>query len=230
MIEPAFDAFASGYAQGRAQLLYTRLVADMETPVSAFLKLGEGRENAFLLESVQGGEVRGRYSIIGMRPDLIWRCSGGKAEINRNALSNSSRFTSESAKPLESLRALTRETRLSVPNGLPPMATGLFGYLGYDMARQVEHLPNAPADTLGLPDAILLRPTITAIFDTVKDEILVVAPVWPEAKSDAKGAYARACARLDEALAELDKPLPAAAAPAVPQKVGEIQSNMTKDE
>src|ERR1700733_12184755 len=209
MIEPAFDAFATGYAQGRAQLLYTRLVADMETPVSAFLKLGEGRDNAFLLESVQGGEVRGRYSIIGIRPDLIWRCRGNIAEINRNALNDAQSFVPEQAKPLESLRALTKETRLVLPVGLPPMATGLFGYLGYDMARQVENLPNPPPDTLGLPDAILLRPTITAIFDSVKDEILVVTPVWPDKKLDARAAYAKATARLDEALAALDKPLPA---------------------
>src|SRR5579872_6037404 len=196
MIQPDFDAFAAGYASGRAQLVYTRLVADMETPVSAFLKLGEGRDNAFLLESVQGGEVRGRYSIIGIKPDLIWRCRGDLAEINRNALGNGDSFTPESAKPLESLRALTRETRAQVPNGLPPMATGLFGYLSYDMARQVEKLPNAPPDTLGLPDAILLRPTITAIFDSVRDEIIVVTSVWPDKGEggrhlDAKAAYAR---------------------------------------
>src|ERR1700758_2026316 len=120
MIEPGFDAFASGHAEGRAQLVYTRLVADMETPVSAFLKLGEGRDNAFLLESVQGGEVRGRYSIIGVKPDLIWRCRGNTAEINRNAINDATSFVPESAKPLQSLRALTKETRLVVPNGLPP--------------------------------------------------------------------------------------------------------------
>src|SRR3954468_24858951 len=105
MIEPAFDAFASGYAAGRAQLLYTRLVADMETPVSAYLKLGfskdgTARDNAFLLESVQGGETRGRYSIIGLQPDLIWRCRGGQAEINRAALGNPAAFVAEPAKPL----------------------------------------------------------------------------------------------------------------------------------
>ena len=93
MIEPAFEAFADEYDKGRAQLLFTRLVADMETPVSAFLKLanevdGSGRDNAFLLESVQGGETRGRYSIIGLKPDLVWRCQDGKAEINRAALSD----------------------------------------------------------------------------------------------------------------------------------------------
>ncbi len=236
MIEPAFDAFASGYAQGRAQLLYTRLVADMETPVSAFLKLGEGKDNAFLLESVQGGEVRGRYSIIGIRPDLIWRCRDGKAEINRNAVNDTGSFVPESAKPLESLRALTKETRAAVPNGLPPMATGLFGYLGYDMARQVENLPNPPPDTLGLPDAILLRPTITAIFDSVKDEIIVITPVWPEKNKDgksvdAKVAYARGVERLNEAVAELERPAPPSAeVPAnLPTGVA-VESNMTKAE
>src|SRR5215469_7684998 len=97
MIQPAFDAFSAGYASGRAQLVYTRLVADMETPVSAFLKLGQekdgrARDNAFLLESVQGGETRGRYSIIGIRPDLIWRCRGNTAEINRNAVNDADSF------------------------------------------------------------------------------------------------------------------------------------------
>src|SRR3954470_21094353 len=185
----------------------------METPVSAFLKLGfekdgTSRDNAFLLESVQGGETRGRYSIIGLKPDLIWRCRGGVAEINRAAMHETESFKPESAKPLESLRALTRETRLRVPQGLPPMATGLFGYLGYDMARQVEDLPNPPPDTLGLPDAIMLRPTIIAIFDTVKDEIIIATPVWPDAKVEAKAAYVRAQERLAEAVSDLEKPAP----------------------
>jgi anthranilate synthase component 1 len=230
MIEPAFDTFSSGHGEGRGQLVYTRLVADMETPVSAFLKLCQGRDNAFLLESVQGGEMRGRYSIIGLKPDLIWRCQGGKAEINRNAL-NSDSFVPESAKPLASLRALTLETRLVVPAGLPPMATGLFGYLGYDMARQVEDLPNPPPDTLGLADAILLRPTITAIFDSVKDEIIVITPVWPAKNVDTKTAYTRAVARLDEAVAALESPAPhPAPVPAdLPTNVA-VESNMTKAE
>jgi anthranilate synthase component 1 len=231
MIQPAFDAFAAGHAAGRAQLLYTRLVADMETPVSAFLKLGEGKDNAFLLESVQGGEARGRYSIIGLKPDLIWRCRGSQAEINRAALNDADTFVAEAARPLDSLRTLTIETRVALPAGLPPMATGLFGYLGYDMARQVENLPNPPPDTLGLPDAILLRPTITAIFDSVKDEIIVITPVWPDKSVDAKQAYARAVARLDEAVAALEAPAPhPAPTPAdLPTGVA-IESNMTKAE
>ena len=100
---PDFAAFARAYDEGRPQALYTKLIADLETPVSAFLKLGEGRDNAFLLESVQGGEARGRYSIIGLKPDLIWRCVNGKAEINREARADANRFVpAELAdKPLE---------------------------------------------------------------------------------------------------------------------------------
>lgn len=230
MIQPAFDGFAAGYAAGKPQLVYTRLVADMETPVSAFLKLAEGQQNTFLLESVQGGEARGRYSIIGLKPDLIWRCQGGKAEINRAALTGDV-FTPEAARPLESLRALTAQTRINVPPGLPPMAAGLFGYLGYDMAREVEHLPHPPPDTQKLADAILLRPTLTAIFDTVKDEIVLVTPVWPDAGTDAKAAYARAAGRLEDAVAELEKPAPHAPPPPADLPVNvTVQSNMTKDE
>src|SRR5579883_3381236 len=236
MIQPPFEAFAAGYGSGRPQLLYTRLVADMETPVSAFLKLGEGKDNAFLLESVQGGESRGRYSIIGLKPDLIWRCRGRVAEINRNALHEADAFVPERAKPLASLRALTRETRADIPAGLPPMAAGLFGYLGYDMARQVENLPNPPPDTLGLPDAILLRPTILAIFDSVRDEIILITPVWPEKSKDgtavdAKAAYARAGERLNEAVAALERPAPPSAEVPSDLPTGvPVESNMTKGE
>jgi len=91
-ILPEFADFAGKYTAGEPQVLYARLVADLETPVSAYLKLAEGRQNAFLLESVQGGEARGRYSIIGLKPDLIWRCRNGKAEINRNARSAADTF------------------------------------------------------------------------------------------------------------------------------------------
>jgi anthranilate synthase component 1 len=230
-ILPDFADFARRYDGGEPQVLYARLVADLETPVSAFLKLAEGRENAFLLESVQGGETRGRYSIIGMKPDVIWRCRNGKAEINRNARSAPNAFEPETLAALESLRALIRETRIALPAGLPPMAVGIFGYLGYDMVRLIERLPNAPPDTLGLPDAILLRPTITAIFDTVRDEILMVAPVWPEKGLDARAAYSRGCERLGDAISDLERPAPATPLPPDDLPKGVVaESNMTHSE
>jgi anthranilate synthase component 1 len=229
-IEPEFADFARAYDSGAPQVLYTRLIADLETPVSAFLKLGEGRDNAFLLESVQGGETRGRYSIIGLKPDLIWRCRDGKAEINRSARANADRFVPDALgdKPLASLRALVAECRIDLPRGVPPMAAGLFGYLGYDMVRLIERLPNVPPDPLGLPDAILLRPTIVAVFDNVRDEILIVTPAWPEKGVDARAAYARASERLNDAIADLERPAPAAPQmPAHADPLSAIESNTT---
>ncbi|HVP83170.1 MAG TPA: anthranilate synthase component I [Rhizomicrobium sp.] len=230
---PDFAAFARAYDDGRPQALYTRLIADLETPVSAFLKLGEGRDNAFLLESVQGGETRGRYSIIGLKPDLIWRCMNGKAEINRNARADANKFEpAELAdNPLQSLRQLHRKTMMALPPELPPMAVGLFGYLGYDTVRLIERLGPPPPDALNLPDAILIRPTITAIFDTIKDEIIIVTPVRPEKGVDARAAYARGCERLNDAVADLERPAPAA--PPVPENlptISAVDSNTTHDE
>jgi anthranilate synthase component 1 len=228
-ILPDFAAFARAYDGGQPQALYTRLIADLETPVAAFLKIGEGRDNAFLFESVQGGESRGRYSIIGLKPDLIWRCRDGKAEINRNARTAPADFRPDDhdGKPLQSLRALINETRMALPAGLPPMAVALFGYLGYDMVRLIERLPDPPPDPLNLPDAILIRPTITAIFDTVRDEILIVTPVWPEKGLDARAAYARASERLNDTVRDLERPTPAVAIPAELPPIAAPQSNTT---
>ncbi len=232
-IHPEYSAFARAYDAGQPQAVYTKLIADLETPVSAFLKLGEGSDNAFLLESVQGGEARGRYSIICLKPDLIWRCRDGKAETNRNALHASDQFVPEllSDRPLESLRALTLETRMALPPALPPMAVGLFGYLGYDMVRLIEHLPPPPPDTLGLPDAIMIRPTITAIFDSVRDEILIVTPVWPKADVPAQAAYARALERLNDTVTALERPAPPSVAPPdnLPM-ISDIESNTSHAE
>jgi anthranilate synthase component 1 len=230
-LEPDFAAFAQAYDAGRPQAIHARLIADLETPVSAFLKLAAGRDNAFLFESVQGGETRGRYSIIGLKPDLIWRCRDGKAEINRQARADVNAFVPDelASAPLESLRRLVRATQMELPRALPPMAVGLFGYLGYDMVRLIEKLGAAPPDLLNLPDAILLRPTIVAIFDNVKDEIVVVSPVWPQSGVDARAAYARACERVNDAIADLERAAPASPPVSLPAST-KIESNVTQSE
>ncbi|MFW6027631.1 MAG: anthranilate synthase component I, partial [bacterium] len=151
-IEPGFDAFAERYAAGVAQAVHTRLSADLDTPVSAMLKLAEGRPLSFLFESVEGGEARGRYSILGMKPDLIWRCRDGRAEINRRALFQPEAFEPAAAPPLDDLRAQISAVRMELPAGLPPMAAGLFGYMSYDMVRLMERLPDPAADPLNVPD------------------------------------------------------------------------------
>src|SRR4051794_28426954 len=140
-IEPSAEVFAERYARGEAQVVWTTLVADLETPVSAFIKVAAGKPMSFLLESVEGGDTRGRYSIIGLEPDLVWRTRGVKAEINRGARSTpDAAFSPCPQPPLQALRALLAESRIALPENLPPMAAGVFGYLGYDMVRLMEDL------------------------------------------------------------------------------------------
>jgi anthranilate synthase component I len=207
-IEPDFTAFARLYDDGVPQVVWTRLVADLETPVSAMLKVAHERPNSFLLESVEGGATRGRYSIIGCEPDLIWRAEGNKAEINRNPQADADAFVAAPQGALASLRALLAESAIALPHVLPPMAAGIFGYMGYDTVRLIEDLPCGKPDPLELADSILVRPMLIVIFDSVKDEMTVVTPVRPAAGVSAKAAYARAADRLNVVVERLDQPLP----------------------
>jgi anthranilate synthase component 1 len=214
--EPARGAFVSRYREGRPQVVWTRLVADLETPVSAYLKLSSGRAMSCLLESIEGGAARGRYSIIGLAPDVVWRTFGDRAELNRQAHLVPDRFVPETAPALKSLRTLLSESRIDLPTELPPIAAGVIGYLGHDTVRLVERLPNVPPDSIGVPDGIFVRPTLMVVFDNVKDEMIVVTPVRPEAGheagTDAQVAYAAAVERLRGVVQALDEPLPHATA------------------
>ncbi len=209
-LTPQFDAFAAGYAAGNNQVVYTRLAADLDTPVSLMLKLTGASQDAFMLESVTGGEVRGRYSIIGMKPDLIWECRGTSSRINRQARYERDAFEDLSDDPLASLRALIAESKIDLPEDLPQAAAGLFGYLGYDMIRLVEHLPNVNPDPLGLPDAVMLRPSVVAVLDGVKGEVTVVSPAWVQDGVSAKAAYAQAAERVMDAVRDLERAMPQA--------------------
>jgi anthranilate synthase component 1 len=206
-IEPSETAFAERYGSGQAQVVWTTLVADLETPVSAFLKLAGGKPMSFLLESVEGGDTRGRHSIIGLDPDLIWRANGGNAEVNRSARAKPDAFVPCPEPPLGALRALIAESRIGLPDTLPPMAAGVFGYLGYDMVRLMEDLGPPNPDPIGIPDAVLVRPTLIVVFDAVKDSITVVTPVRPEKNVDARTALTRARERLAGIVESLDRPL-----------------------
>ncbi len=206
-IEPQGPAFAKRYARGETQVVWTTLVSDLETPVSAYLKIADGRPMSFLLESVEGGAVRGRYSIIGLDPDVIWRTVRGRAEINRTARHTPDGFKPCNEAPLEALRALLAESRIELPEALPPMAAGIFGYLGYDMVRQMEELPQPNPDPIGVPDAVMVRPMIVVVFDAVKDTLTVVTPVRPEFGVSADIAYTRANERLSAMVDALEAPL-----------------------
>jgi anthranilate synthase component 1 len=205
-VSPPSD-FQSAYDAGRAQFVWRRLIDDLETPVSAYLKIAHGRPYAFLFESVEGGAWRGRYSIVAMNPDLVWRCRGDVAEIAEDADIVAGRFSAVPGGALDSLRDLVAASRLPIPSGLPPMAGGLFGVLGYDMVRLAERLPGANPDRLDLPDAVMIRPSIVAIFDAIAQEIILVTTVRPSAAS-AEAAYDQAQARIEAVVSDLAKPLP----------------------
>jgi len=223
-----YARFAEGFAAGIGQVVWRERVADLDTPVGVFLRLASGQPNAFLLESVEGGAARGRYSAIGLAPDFVWRCRAGRAEVNRHALAAPHAFEPEVAAPIDSLRAAIAATRLPLPPGLPPIAVGLFGYLGYDMVRQIERLPATAPDVLGIPDAVLLRPTLVAVFDHVRDALTLCTTAWPAPGADPRAAWAAAQARLDEAEAALDRPAPRPAPPVALPPAAAPTSNFTR--
>lgn len=200
-LKPEFSAFEKTHAKGQGQVVYATLPADHETPVSALLALKEEGFSA-LFESVQGGENRGRYSFLCLKPDLIWKSNGEVCELAADAKN----FKKQSAKPFEALRKLVAETKLEIPLGLPPMAAGLFGYMSYDMVRQMERLPDNNKDVIGIPESLFVRPQIIVIFDSVKDDIILVTPVYPREKESAKAAYERAQSLINEVIEKLNKP------------------------
>ncbi len=226
---PDFDSFARGFDNGENQVVWTRLAADLDTPVSLMLKLGDAGQNTFMLESVTGGEVRGRYSIIGMNPDLIWECRGTVSRTNRNARYDSEAYVADEADPLAALRGLIAESRIDLPAGLPAASAGLFGYLGYDMIRLVERLPNVNPDPLGLPDAMMLRPSVVAVLDGVKGDVILVAPAWAGGGLSARAAYAQAAERVRDAERALERTVPSTHTLSDPSPIAAPVSNFSHD-
>ena len=211
-LNPGISAFEKTYAAGEAQVVWTTLVGDLDTPVSAYMKLVGADNLGFLLESVEGGANRGRYSFVGCRPDLVWRATGEKAELNRDALNDPTAFTpcptAEADGTLKSLRALMAESQISMPEELPPMAAGLIGYLSYDSVRLVENIPDDNPDVLNVPDGMFLRPTVIAIFDNASDNVFVVTPVYPSEALSAEQAFEAAQDRLSRTISDFESPLP----------------------
>ncbi len=229
-LSPDFETFKAAYEAGKHQVVYTRLAADLDTTVSLMLKLSGAAKHSFMLESVTGGEVRGRYSIIGMNPDLIWSCDGTKARINREARYDEDAFRDESVDPLTSLRNLIAESKIELPSDIPASSAGLFGYLGYDMIRLVERLPEAKPDPISVPDAVMMRPTLVAVLDGVKGDVILVSPAYVGKGLSARAAYAQAAERVMDAQRALDRPIPHDSREySEPHQVGEPTSNFTRD-
>ena len=225
-LTPEYTTFEKEYKSGRNQVVYSKLTSDLDTPVSIMLKLAGAKKNSFILESVTGGEIRGRYSIIGMDPDLIWKCEGEQSFLS----TGDSVFKPISGQPLSVFRDLLQQSVINLPKELPQSSAGLFGYFGYDMVRHVENLPNLNKDTIGLPDAMFIRPSIIAVLDGVKGEVILVAPVFYEPKVDEKEAFKKAKEKISSAILELKKQTITDRNLGTPGEMEEPTSNFTKDE
>lgn len=203
------EAARTALSEGRPALVWRRQLADTDTPVAAALKLIEPGRGDFLLESVEGGEVRGRHSLIGLAPDLVFRAHGEQAEVNPHWLTDRAAFSPAGQPTLEAFRALVQSCRMDVPAELPRALACLVGYFGYETIGLVEKLPRAANDPLDLPDMIFVRPTVILIFDRLADSLFLVAPVWPDSGRDTEAMLAAAAERIDATAARLaSAPLP----------------------
>lgn len=210
-IFPSAEEFGAKFAAGDSQLVWTVVPADLDTPVAAMLRLMDEKKPCFLLESVEKGEIRGRYSVIGLMPDLIWRCRGNKAEICRSDSFDEADFEPCADASLDSLRQLYEESKIDIPDGLPPMASGLVGAMGYDMVRLMEKLPEAKPDPIGIPDSCFIRPKLMVIFDAVTDSIFVITSIVMDkgnTRGTAEDAYDAAKKRIAYALEKMAAPIP----------------------
>jgi anthranilate synthase component 1 len=191
-IHPEFLAFKKNFDKGKSQLVWKWVSADLETPVSTYLKLCNGEKYSFLLESVEGGATLGRYSAIGFDPDLIWQYDGNVAK-----------------EPLKELRQTLADSKIDlVDPSLPPMAaSGLFGYMGYDCVRLIEDIPDDNPDALNIPESVMMRPTIMVIFDNVKNQMCIVTPVR-EKTGNVKEIYDKAVGRINDILQKLKDNVP----------------------
>ena len=210
------DALARAeLSAGRPAFVWRSMIADIETPVSAFLKLHEPERGDYLLESVEGGAVRGRYSLIGLAPDLVFRADGRTAAINRHWLTDRHSFADVEQDSFTALRTLVAQCRIAVPEGLPPTLACLVGYFGYETVGLIEDLPRPPANPLGLPDMMFVRPTLILVFDRLADTLFLAAPIWSGTDIDA------AVDRLESAMARLNTPLPSRERATQPRPSGE---------
>ncbi|MET0375020.1 MAG: chorismate-binding protein [Rhizorhabdus sp.] len=202
------QAALDSLARGKPALVWRTQVADTETPVAAALKLIRPGRGDYLLESVEGGAVRGRYSLLGLAPDLMFRARGAQAEVNRDWATDHDSFEPLADDALTEMRRLVTACRMDVPEGLPRALACLVGYFAYETIGLVEELPRPPANPLDLPDMLFARPTLILVFDRLTDQLFMVAPLWPETPGTPETKLTAAIERIETHAAMLGGPLP----------------------
>lgn len=204
MIHPTLDEFRDRCLEGNLIPVWREILADMETPVSAFRKIADS-ENAFLLESVEQGEALGRYSFLGCDPEVVFKCKGPEVQILYH--DNEEDFVEKSKKPLDVLDEFMARYRPVADPALPPFTGGAVGYIAYDMVRHFENLPDANPDDLCLPDAFFCITDTLIVFDHVRHRMILISNA--HVRDDPEAAYREAVHKIDLLQERLRAPLPA---------------------
>ena len=199
---PSLEEFKKMAKKGNLIPIYSEILADMETPVSAFKKIGKNR-HSFLLESMEGGEKWARYSFIGLDPALIFKSKGRSVELIRDGMS---KVIENRDDPLDVLRDIMNNYHLVEVEGLPRFFGGAVGYLSYDMVRFIEQLPDQTVDDLNLFDSIFLITETILIFDNLSNTIKIVYNVYMDDEREAEEAYQRAKDKIEQIISLLHKP------------------------
>ena len=220
-------------ANSRSNLVWTCMSADLETPVSVFLKLKD-EKYCGLFESVEDGKNRSRYSFIACDPDLLWSCNDSSVTIT-NLISGDVE-TTKTDDVFASFRQIFNQSQLiDIPKNLPPMSSGLFGYMGYDMVKYMENIPNDNPKNIDIPESIFMRPQIVIIFDSVKDEMIITTPIFGniEGKEAAKDEYEKASNRIRQVVEKIEGNISQdqkSSNATGDHQIGEVKSNTTREE
>jgi len=226
MYFPSFEEFSRKAKEGNLIPVYSDILADMETPVSAFQKINSGK-HSFLLESVEGGEKWARYSFLGFNPSIIFRSKGNTVEIIRGQKTEEWKNVKS---PLDKLRDLMREYKPVKMDGLPRFFGGAVGYLSYDMVRFFEELPDNTTDDLNIYDSFFVITDTILIFDNLKQNIKVVSNVYLNKGSSLESLYREATRKIDSIVSRLKEPLMRKSMPITNQPSLNITSNLSKEE
>lgn len=198
MYHPSYEVFKEKAKEGNLIPVYREILADLETPVSAFLKIDEG-EYSYLLESVEGGEKWARYCFLGSKPSVVFKSKGDKIYVTRNGVVKEEKVDGN---PLNSIKKLMSEYKPVKVEGLPRFFGGAVGYIGYDMVRFFESLPHEAVDDLNIPDSVFVITDTILIFDNIGQKIKVVSNAHIN-NGDTEGAYREAVGRIDSIINKL---------------------------
>ena len=199
------DKFFKNYNKGIPQIIKKEFIADIETPISSLIKISENEEYSFLLESVEGGDQRGRYSILGCEPDIIWQVNKNKAKVTSLNQDLDLSFLSED--PIKSLKQLVDFSKINKESNSSPFPV-LVGYLGYPMIQLMEKINLNNPDEINIPDAIMIRPKLVAVFDNIKDTINIQTSIYPDKKITAELAFSNANDYINIIIKKLNRDIP----------------------